>query len=219
MKNRVKGIYYQLKGISHFVWIPFLVLYILLPAVHYAVYLPEKDMDAVYRNILNNAQYIIPLFSIWHILFVLYHLIEQPGSELLYVTETCKLQSIVLLYLLYMILMLPLFAGYTYFFPEFWWLYAKLSIVNLMYAMFVYAAGYVFRRIIPGILVALFYTSIGFWGDTKGLGMISYYSYELQTGRELFRQMVPVIMITVVFIIVGLLANNRFFYHHSTRSP
>ena len=210
MQKKIKNMYYQLKGISHFIWVPPIILYILLPAIHYTVYSKEHDMDMVYGNILDSAQYVIPLFSVWYILFLLYHLVEQPGCELLYVTEIFKLHDLIMLYFLYGILMLPLFAGYTYLFPEFWWLYAKLCVVNLMYAMLVYSLTYMFRRIIPAVLCALFYTSIGFLGDSEGIGCISYYSYDLNVGWELFYELKPILAMILLLLGLGLIANYNY---------
>lgn len=210
MQTKIKSIYYQLKGISYFIWIPPIILYILLPILHYTIYSHEHDMDMVYSNILDNTQYIIPLFSIWYTLFLLYHFVEQPGCELLYVTETFKLPNLLLAYLLYVILMLPLFIGYTYLFSEFWWLYIKLCVVNLMYTMLVYAFTYTFRQIIPGILFILFYSFIGFLGDSDGIGRISYYCYELNTGYTLFGELKPILIVIFLLFIWGLIANYYF---------
>lgn len=210
MQNMIKSMYYQMKGISHFIWVPPIVLYILLPTIHYAVYSHNHDMDMLYNNILENAQYMIPLFSIWYVMFLLYHLVEQPGCELLYLTETLKLHNLILLYFIYVILMLPLFIGYTYLFSEFWWLYIKLCIVNLLYIMLVYAFTYIFRRIIPGILLVLFYTSMGFWGNLDIVESISYYSYDLNCGWNLFYELVPIFLVSIVFCFLGMRANYNF---------
>lgn len=199
-----------MKGISHFVWIPPIILYILLPTVHYMVYLNWNDMGEVYSNILQNAQYFIPLLSVWYILFLLYHLVEQPGYELLYVTETIKLHHITLLYLFYNVLMIPLFIGYTYCFPEFWWLYIKLCIINLMYTLFAYTLTYMLRRIIPAILWLLFYSSIGFWSYSDGMGIISYFTFDLNTGWMLFEELVPFLVAIITLLICGVIANYRF---------
>lgn len=210
MQIMIKSVYYQMKGISYFVWIPPIVLYILLPAVHYMVYLKSNDMSEVYSNILKNAQYFIPLLSVWLILFVLYHFVEQSGCELLYVTETIKMHYIILVSLLFDILMLPLFVGYTYFFPEYWWLYIKLCVINLMYASFAYVLTYVLQRIIPTILWLLFYSSIGLWGDSNGIGIISYYTFDLMVGRMLFDELIPFMFTTIIAFFWGGIANYRF---------
>lgn len=207
MQTMIKSLYYQMKGISHFVWIPPIILYILLPAVHYMDYLNNNDMDEVYGNILKNAQYFIPLLSVWYVLFLLYHLVEQPGCELLYVTETIKLHHITLLYLFYNVLMLPLFIGYTYWFPEFWWLYIKLCVINLMYTLFAYTLTYMLRRIIPAILWLLFYSSIGLWSYSDGMGIISYYTFDLNVGWMLFKELVPFVIAIIILLIGGVIAN------------
>lgn len=174
------------------------------------VYLKSDDMNEVYGNILKNAQYFVPLLSVWFILFVLYHFVEQPGCELLYVTGTIKMHYIILLSLLYDIMLLPLFIGYTYCFPEFWWLYVKLCVINLMYAMFAYVLTYQLRRIIPAILWLLFYSAIGLWGDFDGIGVIRYYAFDLNVGQKLFDELMPFVIATIIALVWGVMANYSF---------
>lgn len=167
-------------------------------------------MSNVYGTMLKNAQYFIPLLSVWFILFILYHFVEQPGCELLYVTETIKIRYIVFASLLYDILMLPLFIAYTCFFPEYRWLYIKLCVINMMYASFAYVLTYLLQRIIPTILWLLFYSSIGLWGYSDGIGIISYYTFDLNSGRMLFEELIPFMIITVIAFVLGVMANYRF---------
>ena len=112
MQNMIKSMYYQMKGISHFIWVPPIVLYILLTTIHYAVYSHNHDMDMLYNNILENAQYMIPLFSIWYVVFLLYHLVEQPGCELLYLTETLKLHNLIVWIFILIVYILEAITAY-----------------------------------------------------------------------------------------------------------
>lgn len=210
MGNLIKRSYYQIKGIHYFVWVPVLVLYIIMPIGNYAVYCYKKNMDMVYGNILETCQYICPIFSIWYILFLLYHYIEQPGCEILYLNRICKLPDLIIPYAFYAVLMLPLFMVYTYMFPEFWWLYLKLCVVNILYVGMVYALSYTFKRIVAGIIVVLMYSVFVFMEGTKGGEGISYFSGELYTGFVLIRELIPVMTASVVLFGIGLLANYFF---------
>lgn len=210
MGNMIRKSYYQIKGIHYFAWIPMLVLYIVIPIGNYAVYCYKNNLDMVYGNILETCQYICPIFSIWYILFLLYHYIEQPGCEILYLNRICKLPDLMIPYIFYAVLMLPLFMVYTYMFSEFWWLYIKLCVVNMLYMGMVYAVCYIFKRITAGMIAILIYSVFVFMEGTNGREGISYFSGELHTGFAMLRELLPVMTESVVLFGIGLLANYFF---------
>lgn len=210
MKRLIMKSYYQLKGIGCLVWVPVVILYIMLPGTSYAVYSLFKDMDMLYSSILENSQYICPMFSVWYVLFVLYHFVEQPGCEILYAGGRCKLPELVFPYILYNLYMLPLFAIYGYLFPEFWWLYVKLCGVNLLYVGVVYAGAYIFRSIVPGVIIVLLYSVLVFMEGTGAVGNITYFSDEIHTGLALLFEMIPIFIMIGVMLMAGIFANQLF---------
>lgn len=210
MKRLIMKSYYQLKGIGCLVWVPAAILYIMLPCVSYGVYSLFKDMDMLYSSILENSQYICPMFSVWYVLFILYHFVEQPGCEILYVKGRCKLPELALPYILYNLNMLPLFSISGYLFPEFRWLYVKLCGVNLLYVAAVYAVTYIFRSIVPSVTIVLLYSVLVFMEGTGAVGNITYFSDEIHIGLALLFEMIPICIIIGVMLMVGIFANHLF---------
>jgi hypothetical protein len=210
MRGWIAKSYYQIKGIGYLAWVPVVVLYIILPATNYAVYSYGHSVDELYINILENSQYICPLFSVWYVLFVLYHFIEQPGCDVLYVNRINKLPDLIFPYLFYILLMLPLFFLYGGIFPEIWWLYLKLCIVNLLYLAAVYAASYLFKTIIPAIVLVLLYSVFVFFEGTNETSSLTYFSGQIHRGTNMLIELIPVFVMLAVFFVAGVFANRRF---------
>ncbi len=213
-KNSINKIitrsYYQMKGIGVFCWIPVFVLYILIPCAGYCTYFNFQDMDEVYEYFVETSQYVCPLFSVWFFFFILYHFIEQPGCEVLYVDGIYKLPELLFPYILYTVLMLPLFGVYGWLFSNLWWLYLKLCLVDILYAGIVYAFSYLFRRIVPGIIVVLLYSVLVFIEGNGNTGFLTYFSGEVNTGCKLIAELFPFLIMSVVLFMIGIVANKRF---------
>ncbi len=202
--------YYQIKGIGIFGWVPVFILYIFIPCWSCSVYAGFQDIGEVYTFFVETSQYMCPVFSVWLPFFVLYHLIEQPGCEVLYVDKTYKCSELLVPYILYAILMLPLFGVYGWMFPNLWWLYLKLCVVNLLYLGIVYAFSYLFGQIIPGIIVVLLYSVLAFMEGSKNTGVFSYFSSVVNTGGKLIKELLPILVVSAILFLIGIIANKRF---------
>lgn len=202
--------YYQIKGIGIFCWVPVLILYIFIPCWSCSVYAGFQDIEEVYTFFVETSQYMCPVFSVWLPFFVLYHLIEQPGCEVLYVDKIYKCSELLVPYILYTILMLPLFGVYSWMFPNLWWLYLKLCVVNLLYLGIVYAFSYLFGQIIPGIIVVLLYSVLAFMEGSKNTGVFSYFSSVVNTGGKLIKELLPILVVSAILFLIGIMANKRF---------
>ena len=209
MKSAIMKSYYRIKGIGIFALIPVIILYILIPGISYSVYLTNQDMEEVYTYFVENSQYICPLFSVWLLFFILYHLVEQPGCEILYVDGIYKWSELFIPYILYAIAMLPLFGVFGWIFPNLWWLYLKLCVVDLLYASIVYAFSYLFRKIIPGIIVVLLYSVLVFIGNYN-MEAYTYFCGGVHTGRGFVMEMAPILGESVVFLLIGAVFNKTF---------
>ena len=177
MKSAIMKSYYRIKGIGIFALIPVIILYILIPGISYSVYLTNQDMEEVYTYFVENSQYICPLFSVWLLFFILYHLVEQPGCEILYVDGIYK--------------------------------WSELFIPYILYASIVYAFSYLFRKIIPGIIVVLLYAVLVFIGNYN-MEAYTYFCGGVHTGRGFVMEMAPILGESVVFLLIGAVFNKRF---------
>lgn len=205
----IRGLYYQLKGIGMFALVPVFVLYILLPVMNIFAYhfQGSGNIEQLYDNILRMGQYFIPLMSVWWLLFVLEHYIEEPMHELLYLDYRVKLGEFLLLYFSFLVLMIPPFLIYTRIFPVLWWLFLKLAIMNLFYFASAYGTSYFLGKIIPGVILVIFYTIyvIAAGRQEGALFMLS-----LLTGQELWQAMWGYLLAALLLLLLGGISNYYF---------
>lgn len=202
--------YFQLKGIGIFALIPLIGIYVLLPLSNWVVYLFYQDMDMLYTNIVKECQLFLPMLSVWYLLFILEHLVEEPGHELLYVGGWNKLYQLLFPYAAFLLLMLPLFFAYTYLFSKLWWLYIKLAVIQFLYLSVVYVLAFLSGKIIFCIMVVLCYGIYVIMSDSIGTEFLSYLRLELATGLELFSELKVELVISVLLLGVGVLCNYYF---------
>lgn len=208
----IRSLGFQLKGIGVFIWVPLLVMYVIFPSIHIIAYqMPIIENTTaesqLYDSILRMTQYFIPLLSVWWPIFVLEHNIEEPMHELLYLKSRIKLGNLMLLYIGFLICMVPLFLVYTRFFPSFWWLFLKLAILNFFYLASVYAVAYLFEKIIFAAGLVFFYT---IFVITQSMTKTILLDLILMKGRELFEGMWGFIVVALVLLCIGGIANYYF---------
>lgn len=216
LRKCIQGLWFQLKGIGVFVLVPVLVLYGLIPLINYLAYqfqihVPGAGDGMLYDNILRMTQYFIPLLSVWWSLFVLEHYVEAPSHELLYLDHRLKLGELLFLYVAFLILMIPLFVVYTRIFPTFWWLFLKLAVLNLFYLASAYCIAYMFGKLLPAILLVLFYT-IYVITESSVAVLTEEYLMPLseKIGIDFLKWMTGYILLAVLLLVIGGIAN--YFY-------
>lgn len=209
VKN-IRNIYWQLKGIGVFKLVPVLGLYVLLPLTNLLSYRINADMDYLYTNIVKECQIICPILSVWCIIFLLEHCIEEPGYELLYIGQRNKLFELLLCYFAFVILMLPLFFVYTRMFSDLWWLYLKLCIIQLLYLALAYFMAFLCRKITVSVLLVICYSISAVMTATVDVQGISYYCVIVAQGKEMLQELIPFAAATVVLLIGGCVCNYYF---------
>lgn len=207
LKKNLFCTYFQLKGIGPFFLAPLIGLYILTPCSNYITWQFYREPGPLYTNILKECQFFFPLLSVWYLFFVLEHYVEEPGHELLYVGGRNKLPGMFLLYGVFLLLMLPLFFVYTRIFPELWWLYLKIAVVNLFYFAMVYLAAFLSGKITVSVLLALSYTIYVIAEESIGRTGVSYYRNQVASGWDLLWEMKGMLLLTVLFFIAGSICN------------
>lgn len=208
--RNLKNIYWQLKGIGIFNLAPVLGLYVLIPLANLAAYGMRHDMDYLYVNIVKQCQIFCPILSVWYVIFVLEHCIEEPGNELLYIRHRNKLPELLLCYLAFQILLLPLFAVYTGMFPDLWWLYLKLCVIQLLYLGLAYFTAFLCRKITISVLAVLCYSISTVMAATVEVQGISYYKVIVNQGTDLVRELIPFALAAGVMLIGGCICNYYF---------
>lgn len=203
--------YYQIKGVGWFAFVPIIVLYILVPLVNYSSFLYFHDMDILYSNIIQTTQFLCPLCSVWYVLFILYHYVEQQGCEILYVGHKYILGNLSVVYCFSVLLLLPLFGVYYSMYSDMWWLYGKIVIVDLLYMLIAYAAAYWSGKIVISIVVLLCYSIFVVMSDMSEVKGIIYYSPHIKVGLQLFQELKEIILLEIILVIAGLMGNKRYY--------
>lgn len=200
---QILNTYYRLKGMGLFAMIPVIVMYIIIPVSNWAVFQYFRDMEMLYQNIILMCQNVIPLFSVWHVMFILYHFVEEPGNEVLYIFSKDKVKEFIVPYILYAILMLPLFFVYTRLFPKLWFFYLKLCAVNLMYMTFSYAAAFLMHSISVSIICILLYTIYQMSVYMSDMIVFHYEDVRLHWGEYVIQELVPSLVMSFIFLAIG----------------
>lgn len=203
LEKSIWNLYFRLKGMGIMSFIPVFGLYGLIPVLNVLAYYFKNDKNMLYDNIVRMSQYLIPLFSVWIILFILEHCIEEPMHELLYMNNRIKLWELLLLYIGFCVLMLPLFVVYTRLFPELWWLYLKILVLNLFYLSSAYAVSYLFGKMIPAAVLVLYYTVYAVMESTTGLTGTNLFPLEVYTELEFMQWMRGYLILTMILLAVG----------------
>ena len=102
-------IYLQWKGLGRIKFLPFIANYIILPIF----VLVCAGTSIIYDEGFYFSQYgvfFIPFMSVWWIIMVLQEYVEGTGSEVIRMYDRIKLPEIMIYFLFYLVLMLPLFT-------------------------------------------------------------------------------------------------------------
>lgn len=207
LSKEIRNVRYQLKGIGGFILIPIVGLYILTPLSNIIVYLAYQDMDLLYDNILKESQFFFPLLSVWYTFFILQHCIEEPGHDLLYIHNRNKLFNILLPFMIYLVMLIPLFIVYTNLFPILWWLYIKIAVICLFYQSVTYVLAFLCGKISLSIIAILLYTIYVIASIDYTFFNISYYSVEVLPGFALLNEMKFYILMTILLFFCGSICN------------
>lgn len=209
IKN-LRNTYFQLKGAGLFVFVPIIIMYVFVPLTNYMCWQFYKDTDLLYLSVLRELQFCFPISSVWNTFFLLEHYVEESGHDLLYIGKRNKFGGLLLVYVIFMIIMVPLFVVYTRIFPDLWWLYLKLGIVSMFFLSMIYLAAFVSGKIVLSVISALSYTIYVIAEISVGMMDISYYAVQVSHGWNLLHEMQGMIIVTILLLAAGCFFNHIF---------
>lgn len=207
LKARFKTTYYQLKGIGVLALIPYVYVLFCVPAMQYYIWDSNKSYDVLYDSIIQTSQNIIPFFSVWNSIFLLYHFVEQSGNEVLYIGKRNKLADVVVAFLPYIVCMIPLFAVYSRFFRWIWMFYVKVVVLCFVLLMLVYALSFLFKNISIGFLCAVSFSIISVIMQGFIPMYVDYDESVFYFKNYVLIEICPYVMLAVLFLVVGKIAN------------
>lgn len=209
-KSRLMVTYYRLKGIGIFAYIPFIVVFLLVPLTNYAVYTHFKDYDMLYQNIITVSQNIIAFFSAWNSIFILYHFVEQPGNEVLYLEGRNRFFDIVIPFLIYIVSLLPLFVVYNFIFCSMWLYFVKICLLSFVVLMIVYVFTYLFHSISPAFICIMGISVLGIIMQGLFVNRIDYREKIIDIREYLLFEIGPFAILAFVLLLIGRTANRSY---------
>ena len=205
-KNLKNG-YFRMKGMGIFALVPIIILYVCIPLINYAAYQYFENPDVLYDNVITMGRYMIPICSVWYILFTLYHFIEEPGNEMLYLEKKGKLIDLVFPYFAYEVLLLPLFLIYTQFFPELWFFFLQLCMIDLTLLAFCYCTAFLANTISVGAIGVLVYMVFDWMMNNNNSRIFIYKEAAETPGLFMKGEILPYLLVTFCFCVVGMIGN------------
>lgn len=199
--------YYRIKGMGVFAFVPLLVLYIIIPVINYSVFQYFQDRNVLYYNIVTTCRYLVPVSSVWYVLFILYHFVEETGNEILYIFSKDKSIDLIFPYLLFVVLLLPLFLVYTKMFPELWFFYWELCMISLAYLAFAYFTAFLVNSISISVIGILFYTICNIMINSTRNTAYVYQEAAQDIRGYMLSAIIPYIVVAVVLIVAGKIMN------------
>lgn len=200
----------HLKSLGKMTLIPVFVLDLLLPVYTYMSYKKYGVSDEMLLNIQEITLMLIPLFSVWWVIFMLKEYVDSDGNELLYVNRfKNKLTDAVMLFLLYFLNVLVIFIIYSIMFKEIWILFIIISEISLFFFGLSYFLLFVSGSIITPLAAVIIIIALNY---TLKLGKAFVPIY-----RTMSLYLVPQIIISytsfavmgIIFIIAGYFINKK----------
>ncbi len=215
-KTYLNDIRYQLKALGIFNLMPLICLYVMLPTANLINYRVYQDFNLLFENILRTNQLCCPVLTVFCTFFLLEHCIEEDGHELLYIRHRWKLPHVWIIYLLFQMLMIPLYLVYARWFSEIWWLYLKLAVIHMFYHLAAYCLSYMFGKITPAIVFLSFVSIAAVLEAVYGAIYYTYFDSYLIRGTELLYELIPYVFFVLIFAIIGSVRNYHFIENYSS---
>jgi len=134
------------------------VFIVLIPVLNYMQYTQDGVSEALYLNIIRYGQWLMPFFSVWHVIFILRETVESEGYELFYmIGQRLKLVDVLGAFGISFVLITLLFVMYGFIFPNMWLEYLRILSICFLFLGAVYGVTFLFKSITPTIMLLILY--------------------------------------------------------------
>jgi len=216
-------LFYYMKNIGGAFFVSFFVFMGLIPILNYLEYTITGVSLALYFNISQHAQQLMPFFSVWHVLFVLRESVEAEGYEWFYMKQQgIKLSDVLGILSINFMLITGLFIFYNHLFDSavfytssgsihinMWWEYVRILSICFLFLGITYGVTNLFKSITPTILLLLIYTvaSMVFYADFP----LFFFKYEVISWELLLDHYLVLVLAGGAFFFVGWRASKKYY--------
>lgn len=163
VKFCMEHFFLQLRGVGKWYFVPVVVLYILLPILIFADYCTSRDaIKNIESTFATQCLFFMPVLSVWWVFLVMKEYIEGEGREVLYLNGHSKLMEVVMLYIYYVIHLIPFFWIASFFIPEIAiGLFFQMTLASFFYCGLGYLLLYLIKNIAIAFLPLMCYSMYG----------------------------------------------------------
>lgn len=162
----------------------------------------------MYLSILEYLQLLLPISSVWWMIFVLKEFTDSKGSETLSICESkIRLPDMQRLFITAFINIVIVFVPLIKIFPNMKLELLRIFFICIFYFGFVYFLSYLTKSATVTIMWTLVYTIGSMLLYTNKMMFPLYFSLEIATQKILFSSYFPLAIIGAVMTLAGLLLN------------
>ena len=211
----IRLIFLSLKSTKFFYFIPLVVLYILIPLSNYSN-IKLLGVETSYIVVMNTAQRLIPILSVWWVFCLIREYIESDGNEVLYALRGKKQTnalSILMTTLWYLLHVAVLYTIYSFLYENMAIEYIKIAIQSFFLVSLFYFVVYIFKSTsISFMMILIYYMMTMFFSRETIFEKISIFSiYEACTVELLLDKYLPIFSIGIIFFFLARTTEKRFF--------
>lgn len=202
--SNVRQLYYKLRSIKGYYFIPLVFLYVLLPIINTSTVKALGVNEVSISIICTDIQRYIPFMGAWWALFAFKEFVEGEGREVLRVYKRNIILDVFLLYAWYLVHAGLLFIVYSY-----WLTNLSLDFLRVAAQSFLFLCGaFFFMFMLKSIAITfLLVLAYGLFNFIHLDGTISFITL-IRYGRAIdagtiFIEGVPILIICIVFLIFG----------------
>lgn len=208
--KRIHSILYQLKGLRFLFYVPFFLIYMVIPILCIQSYFAVGISDSLYQTIITFTQMLIPVMSVWWLILVFREYIESEGNEILFLyAKRIKLADAGILFCFFIITILPFYITCCFIFQNFIFEFIKIVMVCTFYFGFSYLLIFLSASIAITWMIVFIYTVANtiFYKDQAIFPL--YYSLEEASLAGCLGFYLPLMLLGVLLLLLGVQLNKK----------
>lgn len=208
--KQIHYIMYQLKGLRFLFFVPFVLIYVVIPLICVPKYFSVGIGEELYRTILEFTQMLIPVMSVWWLIFVFREYIESEGNEILFLySKRIKLSDATILFFFYVVTILPFYILSCFLFQNFIFELIKMVMICVFYFGLSYLLIFLSSSTAITWMTIFLYTVANsvFYKDQAIFPL--YYSLDAVSIYSCLEFYLPLMLLGLLFLFLGVYVNKR----------
>ncbi len=214
VENLMLRAFLHWKSLGFLAYIPVLVINVLFPLISYAVYHRYGVGERLKMCIQEYGQILLPLTSVWWVMFAMHDYIEGEGCEVLYTSKvSTRFLDAIFLFVVSILNIMALFSVYALLIPSIQYEFIRITTICVLYFGLMYAFSYLTHSSAVTVSIIVMYTVFNIYYGCFQAGekysVFIYYSTSEVTKNSLCKDCLPLLTIGVFLTTIGLILNRK----------